>query len=317
MLDRAFYSLPHVIEAQQFQKKWIQGPFIREATEMEAVVATGGSDILRKKRMMTVFYEPSTRTRFSFELAMSNLGGEVFHTENAGEFSSAIKGETLEDTIRVLCGYKPSVIVLRHGQDGAAAIATKVSGSVAIMNAGDGGGQHPTQALLDVLTIWKEIGCINSLSIAMVGDLSKGRTVRSLSYLLGKFEGIKIHFVSPPCARMNPDIKAYLERHLVRFSESSDLRLIAGQVDVIYQTRTQKERGSHFDRNDRSLGYFDVNEEILGLMKKHAIIMHPLPRVDEIDPKVDRDPRAAYFRQAENGLYTRMALLKMALAPKA
>ena len=317
MPDRAFYSLPHVIEAQQFQREWLEGPLFTEARRMERIVANGGCNILAGKIMMTVFYEPSTRTRFSFESSMVKLGGNFLHTENAKEFSSAVKGETLEDSVRVLCQYHPDVIVLRHHEEGAAARAAKVSDGVSIINAGDGRGQHPTQALLDMYTIQKEIGFIDGIKIAMVGDLVNGRTVRSLCYLLGKFDNIFIHFVSPPCAQMKPDIKAYLARHNIGFAESTDLSQVADRVDVIYQTRVQKERGTMFDTNDRDLGYFIVNREILGLMKKNAIVMHPLPRVDEITPEVDRDPRAAYFRQAGNGLYVRMALLKMILAPNA
>jgi len=316
MQDRAFYGLPNIIEAQQFDRQWIEGPFFSESECMERVVDNGGCDVLKRDIMMALFYEPSTRTRFSFEAAMIKLGGHVLQTENAREFSSAVKGETLEDSIRNLCQYKPGVIVLRHHEDGAAARALKVS-SVPIINAGDGRGQHPTQALLDIYTIMKELGHIDGLSIAMVGDLVNGRTVRSLSYLLGKFSDIKIFFVSPPCAQMKPDIKAYLDRHGVKFVELTDLRIVAGQVDVIYQTRTQKERGTVIDRNDHGLGYFVVDKTILGLMKPDSIIMHPLPRVDEITPDVDSDPRAAYFRQAGNGLFTRMALLKMILAPEA
>lgn len=310
----SLYGLPHVLEAQQFGRNWIEGVFFQEAKNMETVVAARGLNVLRGRRMVTLFYEPSTRTRFSFELAMSYLGGEVFSTENARDFSSAIKGESIEDTIRVLGGYRPHIIVMRHYEDFAADRAAKVS-SVPVINAGDGRHQHPTQALLDILTILKELGRIDGTSVAMVGDLENGRTVRSLSYLLGKFSGIKIFFVSPPCARMKSDIKAYLTRQDVRFSESTDLREVAPHADVIYQTRTQKERGTKFDRNDRGLGYFTVDSTVLDLMKKEAIIMHPLPRVDEIAPEVDSDPRAAYFRQAANGLYTRMALLKMILAP--
>jgi aspartate carbamoyltransferase catalytic subunit len=315
LFDKCFYGLPHVIDARQFDLPLMERIF-KEAEEMRNVVARGGCNILRRKRMMSLFYEPSTRTRFSFEMAMSYLGGEVFQTENAKEFSSAVKGESLEDTIRVLCGYKPNVIVIRHSQDGAAAAALAVSGPVSIMNAGDGKEQHPTQAVLDVFTIRRELGHIDGLSIAMVGDLGASRVVNSDCYLLGKYNPEIIYFVSPEHTKVKPGIKEYLERHNIKFCEVTDLRKVASKVDVIYQTRTQTERGTALDRNDHSLGFFIVNKEILSLMKKDAIIMHPLPRNDEIAPEVDRDPRAAYFRQAENGLYVRMALLKMALVPQ-
>lgn len=313
MSDKPFYGLPHVIEAQQFQREWIEGPFFQEVKQMEKIVVQGGCGILSRRIMAALFYEPSTRTRFSFETAMLKLGGSVLQTENAREFSSAVKGESLADTIRNLCEYRLDVIVLRHHEDGSAAEAVRVS-SVPIINAGDGKGQHPTQALLDIYTIYKELGYIDDISIVMVGDLINGRTVRSLSYLLGKFRNVKIYFVSPPCAQMRPDIKAYLDRHNVKFQETTDLFAVATIADVIYQTRVQKERGTQFDHNS---GHYIVDESVLSLMKKDAIIMHPLPRVDEITPGVDKDLRAAYFRQAGNGLFTRMALLKMILAPGA
>ena len=206
--------------------------------------------------------------------------------------------------------------MLRHYEDGASKEAAKVS-TVPIINAGDGRSEHPTQALLDVVTINKELGKIDGVRIAMVGDLQNGRTVRSLSYLLGKFNGVQIDFVSPPGAQMKPDIKMYLDKHGVKFTESTDLREVAPCVNVIYATRIQKERGTDFEINDRNLGYFTVDKQILNLMKKDAIVMHPLPRVNEISPEVDNDPRAAYFRQVANGLSVRMALLKIILDPKA
>jgi len=310
---KKFDGWPDVIEAHQFSRPWLENELFPLIKEMEEVVAKGGCDILRSKIMGTLFWEPSTRTRFSFETAMLKLGGNVVATENAREFSSAVKGETLEDTIRTLSQYFLDVIVMRHYEDGAAARAAAVS-SVPIINAGDGKGQHPTQALLDVYTIKKEFGHIDAIRVAMVGDLINGRTVRSLSYLLAKFLGVKLYFVAPECAQMKQDIKDYLTKHGTRFEELTDLHDVAGEVDVIYQTRSQKERGSTFDRNDHSIGFFMINKGILELMKPNAIIMHPLPRIDEIDADVDVDPRAAYFRQAGNGLYTRMALLKMILA---
>ena len=315
-LDKCLYGLPNIIDARQFDLEFLDR-FFKIATDMEGVAKQGNCDLLHRKTMVQLFYEESTRTRASFAAAMIKLGGQImFATENAKLFSSAAKGETLSDTIRVLCGYGPDVIVLRHNEDGAAEEAAMFS-SVPIINAGTGKNQHPTQALLDIFTILKEVGHIDGVKIAMVGDLSNGRTVRSNSYLLGKFKGVEIDFVSPKCSMMGNDVKEYLGRHCVKFQESTDLREVAPHVDVIYQTRTQKERGSDFSRDDHSLGYFTVNKEILDLMKKDAIIMHPLPRVDEIDKEVDSDPRAAYFRQASNGLYARMALLKMILTPRA
>ena len=309
-------KLHHIIEAQQFDRPWLEEELFPLAKEMEKVAKGGGSNVLFRKRMITLFYEPSTRTRASFEIAMNTLGGKVvFSTENARQFSSAAKGETLEDTIKVLNSYHPDVIVLRYDEEGGAKRAAEVS-SVPIINAGDGTGQHPTQALLDLYTIQKEIGQIAGVSIAMVGDLARGRTVRSLSYLLGKFPDVKIYYVSPEVARIRDDIKDYLKKHGVWFTEGYDLREVAPKVNVIYQTRTQKERGLQLEKYGPK-AFCIINQEVLDLMKKDAILMHPLPHTEEIAPEVDSDPRAAYFRQAENGLYIRMALLKKLLKQKA
>ena len=218
----------------------------------------------------------------------------------------------MEDTIRIVDDYA-DVIVLRHYESGAAERASTVS-SVPVINAGDGPGQHPTQALLDMYTIDKEIGRLDGISVAMVGDLANGRTVRSLCYLLAKYDDITLYFVAPEMVRMRPDIKQYLSDHGVFFSEETDLVEVAGKVDVIYQTRIQKERfGDRTDEYEEARGHYIIDRSILDAMKDTTIVMHPLPRVDEIAPEVDDDPRAAYFRQAQNGLYIRMALLNMLL----
>jgi aspartate carbamoyltransferase catalytic subunit len=244
---------------------------------------------------------------------MRRLGGEVLTTESAQEFSSAAKGETLEDTIRVLAGYA-DVIVLRHFESGASKRAAEVA-EVPVINAGDGAGQHPTQALLDVYTIQREIGRLDDISVAMVGDLANGRTVRSLCYLLAKYRNPRLYFVAPPVVRMKEDIKEYLRRHKVFFEEAEDLRAVAREVDVIYQTRIQRERfGDRIGDYEQARGQYIIDRSLLECLQKHAVVMHPLPRVDEIRPEVDADPRAAYFRQAHNGLYVRMALLRMLLA---
>jgi len=316
-------KLKHVIEAPQFDRPWLEEELFPLADEMEKIVKKRGvwyffryffkRRVLSGKRMISLFYEPSTRTRASTEIAMRRLRGEViFSTENAREFSSAVKGETLEDTIRVLNHYQPDVIVLRYHEEGGAKRAAEVS-SVPIINAGDGPGEHPTQALLDLYTIKKELGRIDGISIAMVGDLARGRTVRSLSRLLTKFDIRKIYFVSPEVAKMRDDVKDCLRSYGILFTEGNDLRKVAKEVDVIYQTRTQKERGELLNRFEKTQSFCVVNQEVLDLMKKDAIVMHPLPHTEEIAPEVDLDPRAAYFRQAENGLYIRMALLKMIL----
>jgi aspartate carbamoyltransferase catalytic subunit len=258
--------------------------------------------------MATLFYEPSTRTRFSFETAMHRLGGRVISTENAGEFSSVAKGETLEDTVQILNGYA-DVIVIRHYEVGAAKRAAAIS-KAPIINAGDGAGQHPTQALLDLYTIRKEIGAIDGIKIAMVGDLAQGRTVRSLTYLLSKYQDIKIYFVAPTLLKMKEDILEHLRERNIWYTEETDLDKVLPEVDVVYQTRIQKERfGDRIADYEKCRGVYVIDRHALGLMKAKSIIMHPLPRLDEISMEVDSDPRAAYFRQAQNGLYVRMALL--------
>jgi len=304
--------LNHIVEAQQFDRTTMAEIF-EVAREMEQVVQHYGSNLLARRVMATLFYEPSTRTRLSFESAMTRLGGAVVTTESAQEFSSAAKGETLEDTIRIVAGYA-DVIVLRHFESGASRRAGAVS-PVPIINAGDGPGQHPTQALLDVYTIQREIGKLDGICIAMVGDLANGRTVRSLCYLLAKFENPHIIFVAPPVVQMRDDIKDYLQRHDIGFEEAGDLAEVAARADVIYQTRIQRERfGDRIGEYEEARGQYIIDKSILDCMQEHAVVMHPLPRVDEIvAEEVDGDPRAAYFRQAHNGLYIRMALLRLVL----
>ncbi len=301
----------HVVESQQFDRDLLTEIF-SVTKQMEEVVSRYGSNILNRRIMATLFYEPSTRTRLSFEAAMRRLGGEVITTESAQEFSSAAKGETLEDTIRIVQGYA-DVIVMRHHESGAARRAADVA-SVPILNAGDGPGQHPTQALLDMYTIQKEIGRLDGISVAMVGDLANGRTVRSLAYLLTKYDDVKVYFVAPDVVRMGEDIKEYLRRHNVWFEEAKDLYEVARKVDVVYQTRIQRERfGDRIEDYEKARGKYIIDKELMEALPEHARVLHPLPRVDEITTEVDSDPRAAYFRQAHNGLFIRMALLRMVL----
>lgn len=306
------FELDDVIEAQQFDRETLNAIF-EVAKEMENIKKNSpGSQILKGYLMATLFYEPSTRTRLSFESAMKRLGGEVLTTENAREFSSAAKGETLEDTIRTVEGYS-DIIVMRHFESGAAKRAAATAG-IPIINAGDGPGQHPTQALLDVYTIEREIGKLDGIRVGLVGDLANGRTVRSLAYLLAEYQDVKIYFVSPDVVKMKDDIKKYLTRRGVEWEESGDLMEVASKCDVVYQTRIQRERfGERIDLYEEARGKYIVDENVLKVMQKHAVVMHPLPRLDEITVNVDADPRAAYFRQAKNGLYIRMALLKLLL----
>ena len=298
----------HVVESQQFTVPLLMELFDRSRL-MERVVARGGTLDYQNRIMATLFYAPSTRTRFSFEAAMFRLGGRVLSTEQAGAFSSEIKEEQVEDSIRILSGYSDVIVIRHHAADGAKR-AAQVS-TVPVINAGDGnGGQHPTQALLDLYTIYRERP-INGLSVAIIGELDKGRTARSLAYLLAKFERVKIIFVSPPELQMKPDILDYLEEHGVRYELESDLQRVIGEVDVVYQTRIHPERMLGRDRNE--LHRFVIDSALVQRMKPDALILHPLPRTAELDKSVDDDPRALYFRQAKNGLYVRMALLTMLL----
>ncbi|KAH9605425.1 hypothetical protein KSS87_001020 [Heliosperma pusillum] len=306
------FHLEDIIEAQQFDRETLSAIF-EVAKQMEKVEkGSPGSEILKGYLMATLFYEPSTRTRLSFESAMKRLGGEVLTTENAREFSSAAKGETLEDSIRTVEGYS-DIIVMRHFESGAAKRAAATAG-IPVINAGDGPGQHPSQALLDVYTIEREIGKLDGITVALVGDLANGRTVRSLAYLLAKYNDVKIYFVAPEVVRMKDDIKDYLTSMNVQWEESADLKEVASKCDIVYQTRIQRERfGERVDLYEAARGKYIVDREVLNVMPKHAKVMHPLPRLDEITVDVDNDPRAAYFRQAKNGLYIRMALLKLLL----
>jgi aspartate carbamoyltransferase catalytic subunit len=296
----------HVIGARQFTRTELESLF-QLADRMERIARTGGSRLLEGRVMASLFFEPSTRTRLSFESAMCRLGGQVISTENASQFSSTIKGETLEDTIRIVSGYA-DVIVLRHYEEGAAVRATRVA-SVPVINAGDGPGEHPTQALLDLYTVSKELGRVDGIRIAMVGDLTYGRTVHSLAYLLAEFDGIEIDFVAPEVTAIPESVKAYLTQRGVRFRETQELDNVVADVDVLYQTRIQKERFSSADDYHSVYGKYIVDKSVADRMKPGAIIMHPLPRAGELSPEVDNDKRAAYFRQAVNGMYIRMALL--------
>jgi aspartate carbamoyltransferase catalytic subunit len=261
--------------------------------------------------LATIFYEPSTRTRLSFESAMMRLGGQVISTENAREFSSAIKGETIEDTVRIVESYADA-IVIRHYEQGAARRAAAVS-SMPIINGGDGPGEHPTQALLDLYTIRHELGRIDGIKIALVGDLRFGRTARSLSLLFRLTSGAELIFVSPPEVPMGADIRAALDEAGVRHREETDLAKVLPEVDVVYQTRIQKERFATPEEYAAAKGVYILDQPAFDALQPDAIVMHPLPRVDEIATAVDRDPRAAYFRQAKNGVYIRMALLASVL----
>ncbi len=302
--------MQHVLTADQFTPEELAQLF-DQADTMRTLSADpkGCQELARKhvgKQMCSLFYEPSTRTRISFETAALKLGMGVVSTENASEFSSAAKGETIEDTIRVLGEYGFSAVVIRHPVTGEVARAARVS-QVPIINAGDGKGDHPTQSLLDIYTIYRQFGRLDNLRVVMGGDLLNGRTVRSLAQILAKYPGNHLTFVSLPELQMGKDIKTALQASGTGFDETDTMEAAFAGADVLYWTRLQKERLE--SSNSLTTGGFTITTRSLNALPQQAIILHPLPRVDEIAPEVDADPRAKYFEQAGNGLYIRMALL--------
>jgi aspartate carbamoyltransferase catalytic subunit len=308
----------HILSAEQFDPPALEIIFDEASALREADNAGYGSrrELATRhigKQLCSLFYEPSTRTRLSFEQAATKFGVGVVSTENAGEFSSAAKGETIEDTIKVLNEYNFDAIVLRHPETGSANKAATVS-TVPIINAGDGKGEHPTQALLDMYTIQTTQGRLDNLHVVMGGDLKYGRTVRSLAQLLTKYENNSITFVSVPELQMGDDVKSKLDEHGVEYQETVEMYDAFRTADVVYWTRIQKERLEH--PNLVTDNNFMIDTPALEVLPEHAVIMHPLPRVGEIDPAIDNDPRAKYFRQAGNGLYVRMALLSQILEEK-
>ncbi len=300
--------LSHIIESQQFSEYIIDEIFSRA----DSIRKDAGPFQIPRKILATLFYEPSTRTRLSFESAMLQLGGRVISTENAKEFSSFSKGESLEDSIKVVSGYA-DIIALRHFEIGAAKRASRVSAKP-IINAGDGAGQHPTQALLDLYTIKSYFENINELTICMVGDLRYGRTTRSLCYLLGRFTKARIIFVAPEICRMAADIRTFLDDNGVRWEER-DFKQGLAEADCIYMTRVQKERFLDMKIYEQAVNQYKIDSSVLPQIKKNAIVMHPLPRESEIAPEVDDDPRMVYFEQAQNGVWVRMALISLMLNP--
>jgi aspartate carbamoyltransferase catalytic subunit len=302
--------LRHVLESQQFSRSLLEELFTR-ADEMRADPHRAAGR-LQGRIMAALFYEPSTRTRLSFESAMLRLGGRTIGTDNAREFSSVAKGETLEDTIRIVAGYA-DVIVLRHHDEGAARRAAAVS-DVPVINGGDGKGQHPTQALLDLYTVRDELGRLDGVRVAIVGDLANGRTARSLAELLTRYRDVEVWFVAPEQVAMGRDIKEQLDHRGLRWHETQDLDAVLPEVDVVYQTRIQKERFADEAAYRAVKGVYVIDRPAMERLRPGAIVMHPLPRLDEITPDVDADPRAAYFRQARNGVQVRMALLDMVLS---
>lgn len=296
----------HLISTKQLTRADTE-EILRIAADMEVIRKKGKSDLLKGKVLASLFYEPSTRTRLSFETAMLRLGGDVLTAEGI-QFSSLYKGETIEDTMEMV-GQYADIIAMRHPEQGSADKAASAS-KVPFINAGDGPGQHPTQALLDLYTIQSEHGKVDGLKIAMVGDLRYGRTVHSLSYLLGLYKNISFTFISPKELTMPEKVTSFLDEKKMSYETHDDIT--AGlDCDVLYMTRVQQERFADKSEYERlKLKYILTAKHLKG---KKVIIMHPLPRVGEIAIDVDALPNAAYFRQAGNGVPVRMALLAMLL----
>jgi aspartate carbamoyltransferase len=296
-----------ILHGNQFSKKDIDR-IISVASGFEKELKKRDSlTLLRGKILATLFFEPSTRTRLSFEAAMQRLGGGVISLGSV-ESSSVAKGETLADTVRTISQYADA-IVIRHPRTGSAKEAADVT-PIPVINAGDGIGQHPTQALLDIFTIQKEIGSLENLTVSMVGDLKYGRTVHALSELLSLFHA-RFYFVSPLALRMPEEITSGLRAKDIEVIETEDMSKAASQSDLIYMTRIQKERFADLAEYEKVKGSYVLNKSFLDRMKKKIIILHPLPRVDEISTDVDDYSGAAYFRQMKNGVFVRMALLAM------
>ncbi|MHC1635973.1 MAG: aspartate carbamoyltransferase [Candidatus Methanospirareceae archaeon] len=302
------FTKKHIISTRDFSREEIDY-ILRKAEEMEELLRRGGGrgrEDLRGKILANLFYEPSTRTRLSFETAMKRLGGEVINVTSE-EASSIAKGESLADTVRIVSGYC-DVIVLRHPKEGASRMAASFS-SVPIINAGDGAGQHPTQTLLDLYTIKKEAS-LHDLRIALVGDLKYGRTVHSLAYALSLYEA-SIFLVSPETLRMPEEIKMDLRNAGAEIFESNDIKEVIDEVNVLYVTRIQKERFPDPAEYNKVAGSYRITTDLIE--GRDVIIMHPLPRVDEIDPEVDKRRNAKYFQQAFYGVPVRMAILYILL----
>lgn len=295
----------HVLSTQDFSRPLIER-LIAHAEDLRLEPRVHLRKRLLGTVVATVFYEPSTRTRLSFEAAMTKLGGRVIGAENALESSSAKKGESLRDVFRVVGSYVDAIIIRHHEVDAIA--AASVVSPVPIINAGAGTGEHPTQSLVDVYTLWREFGRVDGLNVCVMGDLKYGRTVHSLLRTLTLFEGVQVSLVNPPSLGLPADLQAEVEHNGLRIRQDVPFEEALATADVIYQTRIQRERIAGLDEANTADAYI-IRPEHLATMQPQARILHPLPRVDEIHEGVDDDERAAYFRQAGNGLYIRMALL--------
>ncbi|MFY2510250.1 aspartate carbamoyltransferase [Vibrio pectenicida] len=286
--------------------------------ELELIVKTAGRlkaepnpALIKNKVVASCFFEPSTRTRLSFESAIQRIGGSVIGFDNGGNTSLAKKGETLSDSVQIISSYVDA-FVMRHPQEGAARLASEFSNGVPVINAGDGANQHPTQTLLDLFSIAETQGRLDSLSVAFVGDLKYGRTVHSLTQALAKFSHVRFYFIAPEALAMPDYICDELDEAGIQYSMHTDMESVIPELDILYMTRVQKER---FDESEYAhiKSAYILTAELLEGARSNLKVLHPLPRVDEITVDVDKTPHAYYFEQAENGVYAREALLALVL----
>jgi aspartate carbamoyltransferase catalytic subunit len=308
-LDRhaSAVSIRHILDARQFSREWIERVLFPLAAQLQATPVQQLPRSLVGKRLFYLFYEPSTRTRISFETAATLLGGQVAGMDSHHHRPT---DERLEDRVKVLNEYPYDFLLLRYHEEGGAERAARVA-RVPVINAGDGPGQHPTQALLDIYTIWRELGRLDGLRIALVGDLSYERSTNSLAYVLGRFRDLRVYLVAPTLLRMRNEAREYLKDHDVALVEVEDLHTVADDLDVLYLTRAHSERFEHAQRFARQTGGYAVDAGILARLPAHARVLHPLPRGNELPDEYDADPRIACFRQSGYGLFVRMALLTL------
>lgn len=299
-------KLDNVLSIKQFSDRGLLQKLLESADELQAMPKDKYPKPLQHLTLATLFYEPSTRTRLSFEAAIQNLGANLISTESAGEFSSAAKGETLEDTVRAVNGFADGIII-RHPEIGAAERAASVS-KVPIINAGDGAGEHPTQALLDLSSVYRAKKKIDGLKIGVVGDLLNGRTVHSMVMLLSNYS-VEFFFISPDSLQLPDKYLEVINEKSIKYTVLDNWNEVLNSVDVLYMTRVQKERFDSEEAYNQVKDNFILGIEQVNQMKNDAIILHPLPRVNEISTEVDKDQRAQYFQQVKNGLFMRMALL--------
>ncbi len=297
--------MKHVLSSDQYTRESLE-----EVFKIAEEIRNNPKEYAHKlddKVIAIMFYEPSTRTRLSFETAALKLGAKIITTENAGEFSSAAKGETIQDTVQVIAGYADA-LVIRHKSDTSAEEASSVN-KIPIINAGSGKGEHPTQALLDLYTIKRKKGKIDGMKVAILGDLLHGRTIHSLIKLLSLYDNIEIYGLSKGAFALPQEYIDMLKERNIEYKKCNSFEELPKDLDVIYHTRIQAER---FE-GDFGKEEFIINKKVLDTFSEHTILMHPLPRVVEISTDVDDDPRACYFEQAHNGLFIRMALLLQVL----